>query len=454
MIRNRTALLDHGRVEDRRTLLDIAEEAIDRVHPDVVVPGTVRIEGDELIVDGETYELDSVGDLYVFGAGKGSLATVSALVEVLDGLVSRAIAVEKRGQAETSDDIEVYESGHPIPDEAGLQASESIVDMLESAGPDDLVFACINGGASAQLPYPVEDISLADLVELTDSMLSAGLPIDEINTVRKHLSKIKGGRLAEIIHPARSISLIVVDEVAGEPWGPTVPDETSFADAIDVLKTRNLWAAAPASVRQYLESGLENPAMETPGPDAFDRYRTQPVVLTDASDLCEAAKAGAEARKLSAMILSSLMEGESREIARAHAGVAKEVSRYARPIAPPCLIVSGGETTVSVGDDPGRGGPNQEFAVQFAREIDAWSGITALSLGTDGTDGPTELAGGLVDSETASRAQERSIDLFDALQVHDTTPALEELHDAVRTGGTGTNLMDLRLVAVTDAQPR
>ncbi|MFW6384836.1 MAG: glycerate kinase type-2 family protein [Halodesulfurarchaeum sp.] len=451
MIVNRSNLVDHGNAEQRELLLSIVEEALDRVQPDRLIPQHVSIDEGAVTVDGTAYDLKDVDDVYVFGAGKGSLATVEALTDVLGDLTTRAVAVEKRGQGTDVPGIDVFESGHPLPDVAGLRASEAVVEMLDAAGPDDLVFACITGGASAQLPYPVDWIPFEDLVETNEQLLQSGLPIEAINTVRKHLSAIKGGRLAGISHPARTISLIVVDEVGGRPWGPTVPDETTFEDAIGVLETRDLWETVPASVRSHLERGRTDPSLETPGPDEFATYRTQTVVVADASDLCEAARDSARERGVTSTILSTMIEGESVDIARAHAAIAKEIARYGRPIEPPCVLVSGGETTVSLGGTVGRGGPNQEFAVQFALEIEDWPSVAALSIGTDGTDGPTEFAGGLVDHETVARAESRSVDLAASLRGHDSTTALRGVDDAIRTGGTGTNLMDLRLFAVAQS---
>jgi glycerate-2-kinase len=448
MIRNSAALANHGDSEARETLLDIADYALESIHPAALVPGVVTAEDGTIRVEGTVYDLDSIDDIYVLGTGKGSLDLVAALLERLPDRVTEAVVVEKKGQAEPRDGIEVFEAGHPIPDADGRRAGERVVELARRAGEDDLVFACITGGTSAQLPHPPETVSIDDLAALTELLLHAGLPLEEMNTVRKHVSRIKGGQLAELIHPARTVTTVIVDEVAAEPWGPTVPDETTFEDAIGVLQDHDLWSSAPASVREYLQRGSTEPDLETPDGAALRDYRTQTVVLADASDVCEAAAERADAHGYDALILSTMLEGESAEIGVAHAGIAKETRRHDRPIEPPCVIVSGGETTVSIDDDPGRGGPNQEFALRFALEIDGWTGMAALALGTDGTDGPTEIAGGLVDTTTADRATELDEDLYRRLRDHDAAGALERLDDAVYTGSTGTNVMDLRLVLV------
>lgn len=453
MIRNSTKLTAHGDGDARETLLDIAGHALDAVHPDALVPDVVATENDRVRVEDTTYDLDSVDDIYVIGAGKGSLHVVSALVDRLPDPVTETIAVEKKGQGERRSGIEVFEAGHPIPDGDGLRASERVVELARSAGENDLVFVCITGGASAQLPYPPEDVSIDDLARLTELLLHSGLPIAEINTVRKHVSKIKGGQLAELFRPATTVTLVIVDEVAGDPWGPTVPDETTFDDAIRVLTERDLWSDIPQSVREYLQRGSADAGLETPDAADLRGDRTQTVVLADANDVCEAAYERALDRGYDSMILSTMLEGESAEVGIVHAGVAKETIRYGRPVEPPCVIVSGGETTVSVDEDAGRGGPNQEFALQFALEIEEWSGIAAIAIGTDGTDGPTDVAGGLVDTTTATRARDIDEDLYRRLRDHDAAEALDRLVDAVYTGSTGTNVMDLRLILVgTDTE--
>lgn len=448
MIENERTLTDHGNAAAREALLDVCERALDRIHPRTEVPSAVQVSDESIRVDGTEYDRSEIGDVYVIGAGKGSAAVVTELREVLGDGLTDGLVVEKRGQASEIPDVEVYEAGHPLPNEDGSIAAKKVLDLARTAEKDDLVFVCITGGASALLPAPADGITLDELANLTETLLNAGLPIDEINTVRKHVSEIKGGQLAERIHPATTITLVIVDEVAGEPWGPTVPDETSSADAMAVLKRRGLWTRAPESIRRHLERTGRDATRETPTGETFDAYQTQTIVLTEASDVCEAAATRARELGFNSMILSSCIEGESRTVGTVLAGIAKEVDRHERPVRTPCIIVSGGETTVTVETAEGRGGPNQELAIQFAIDADGLTDTALLALGTDGTDGPTEVAGGLVDGRTVERARRREVDLFDHLARHDSTRALERLNDGVRTGPTGTNVMDLRLLLV------
>ena len=461
-VENRGALCSHGDTAARELLLDVVDGALSAVHPDRLVPERVALDGDALVVDGRSYDLDGVDRVLVVGAGKGSLALVRSVADVLGDRLSGGLVVEKRGQVEeydgeepedargggtVLDGIEVREAGHPVPDEAGRRAAQEVMEVAAGVGEDDLVLACITGGASALLPLPAEAITLDELAETTRLLLEAGAPIEDVNAVRKRLSRIKGGRLAAAIHPATTVTLVIVDEVAGEPWGPTVPDPTTFADATRALERHGLRDRVPRPVREYLTESRDDPERETPSPDAFEAFDARAVVLADAGDVCEAACDRAEERGAEAMLLSTVLEGESREVGTCLAGIAKEVAANGRPVEPPCALVSGGETTVTVGERSGEGGPNQEFALGAALGI-AGLDAAAVAVGTDGTDGPTDLAGGLVDGGTTERAERRGVDLHDALRRHDAATALRELGDAVYTGPTGTNVMDLRVILV------
>ncbi len=451
MIRNREGLTDHGNEGAREAALDIATAAIEAVHPSRTVPEAVERAGSTLWVGDRSFDLAGVEDLYVIAAGKGSAAVATALLAVLGDRVTEGVIAEKRGQVPDTDGLRVLGAGHPLPDETSLEAGQAIADIAGRAGPDDLVIACITGGASAQCVRPAAGLSLADLRETTDLLLGAGLPIEAVNAVRKHLSAVKGGRLARQVAPAALATLVVVDEVAGEPWGPTVGDGTTFADALAVLDRHGLAEAVPDAVRAHLEAGASGERPETPRPGdlaAMDALERATVVLADAVDACEAARDRAAELGYESTILSSSIEGESREVARVFGAVAAEIEAHGRPVGPPCALVSGGETTVTVTGEAGSGGPNQEFGLALALDIVDAPDVTALALGTDGTDGPTDIAGALVDCSTVERMRAAGLTPRECLDRHDSSTALDAAGDAIYTGPTGTNVMDLRLLVV------
>ncbi|MFB6185073.1 MAG: glycerate kinase [Haloarculaceae archaeon] len=442
---NRDALRGHGQRDGRAVALDVVEDAIDAMHPDRLVPAHLERDGDVLRVDGTAYDLAAVDSLFLLAVGKGSLALARAVADALGDRLDDGVVVEKHGQGGTLADLAMFEAGHPLPNEDGATAARAVLDLADRAGDGDLVIACITGGTSALLPAPAGEVTLADLRETTDALLGAGAPVADVNAVRKHLSRLKGGRLAARIAPAQCLTLVVVDEVAGDPWGPTVPDATTYADALEALDRHGLSEAVPERVGAHLRRGRAGEEPETPAPNAFD-YPARAVVLADAVALCDAA-AAAVPDGYDAHVLSATVEGESREVARAFGALARECADRGRPFEPPAVLVSGGETTVTLGDEVGDGGPNQEFALSLACEIDGRN-VCAVAVGTDGTDGPTDLAGGVVDGETLARAADRDVDVADALARHDAATALDALGDAVVTGPTGTNVMDLRVIVL------
>ncbi|MFQ6081489.1 MAG: glycerate kinase [Candidatus Bathyarchaeia archaeon] len=449
IIKNREELLSHGNKRGREVALDVIECAIKAVDPYEAVRKLVCIESDrELIVGDLSYDLLKAGNIFVVGAGKATFPIAQALDEILGERIKRGAINVKRGEKRRLKHITVREAGHPIPDKAGLEGGKEIMGIAKEAKEGDLVFCIITGGASALMPLPADGISLKDKKEITELFLKCGATIDEINAVRKHISAIKGGRLAMYIHPAEVINLIVIDEVAGLPWGPTVPDTTTFKDAVRALKKYDLWEKIPNSVRKHLERGLTDPSLETPKPKDFRGVKVHNLVLADNEIACEAAKKRAEELGFNSTILSTVLEGESREAGIVLAGVAKEIEKNSRPIKPPCVFIVGGETTVTITGQPGEGGPSQELALGFSLKIAGNEKTVIASIDTDGSDGPTDIAGGIVDGYTIDRAKEKGIDVYRSLMRHDSSHVLKELGDAIITGPTGTNVMDLNVIVI------
>jgi len=411
VIKNKSDLLSHGNVSGRRLLVDIVEYALEAMDPRQRVKKLVKIEnGGRLKVDDLEYSLSKIDGIYVLGAGKGSVFIAEALEEVLNDRIRDGIVVEKRGQGKRLKRVKVLEAGHPLPDESGYGAAQSMVKLAKEAGEGDIVFVCITGGASALLPLPAESISLEDKIMVTDILLRCGARIDEINAVRNHISLIKGGRLAQYIHPAKVINFIVADEVASLPWGPTVPDTSTFQDAVHVLKKYGLYFLLQTADKRARELGLNS------------------------------------------MILSTMIEGESKDVGIVLASIAKEIAKNERPIAPPCAVISGVETTVTITGEAGEGGRNQELALSFSTMIKDNERIVFASVATDGTDGPTNIAGGIVDGYTFKRAEELGIDANEHIIKHNSAYVLKRLNDAIYTAPTGTNVMDLRVIIVLDSK--
>jgi len=451
IIKNREELLAHGLKGGRRVALDIIEHALKSVDPYQATKRVVLRQNNRLFIDNQHYNLKDVRNLYVIGAGKASFPIAKALEEVLGERIARGVVIVKRGQDGRLKRIKKIEAGHPLPDEDGLRGAEEVMEIADEAGHGDLVFAAITGGSSALMPLPVEGITLEETREVNEILLHSGAVIQEINAVRKHISRIKGGRLALHIHPAEIINLTVSD-VIGD-WkmldyitGNTVPDSSTFQDAINSLKKYRLLEKIPESVRRHLQNA--RPEMETP--KNFRKIKVHTVILATNEDACVAAAEKAEVLGFNAMILSTRIEGESREAGIIQAGIAKEIEVNDRPLRTPCVLVSGGETTVTIEGDHGEGGPNQEFVLGFATKIGGSKRIIGVSIDTDGTDGPTDVAGGVADGLTLERAEAGKLDIHESLMYHNAYSVLKSLGDTIYTGSTGTNVMNLRLIIVSE----
>lgn len=447
VVKNRQQLLDHGTRSLREVALSIVEAAIARGDP---VNGThlkVRREGDRLWVDGRDYDLRQVGRIWVIGAGKASLAIASALEDILGDRIHGGIVVTKKGDTRRLRHIEVIGAGHPVPDADSVRGARRMLDVALAAQEGDIVFAAITGGSSALASLPPDGVSLADLQVLNELLLHCGEPIGVINVVRRHVCLVKGGRLVVAIQPAHVIIITLDTAPEGMPWPDMcLPDPATFADAVKILRDIGLWERTPVTIRTHLLAGQEHPAWETI--KDFSGMNARMVFVGDPISVCDAAAARAAELGFAPLVLGTFIEGEAREVAFAMAGIAREVIERGRPAATPCALISGGETTVMLDSASGRGGPNQEFALAFAVKMGRRDHYACASLDTDGTDGPTHIAGGVVDDMTMQRAQEAGVDLRDVLRRHASADALEQLGDAVITGHTGTNLQNIRVIAL------
>ncbi|MGE0500500.1 MAG: glycerate kinase [Rhizobiaceae bacterium] len=384
------------------------------------------------------------GRTIVIGAGKGSSQMARALETVWDGALE-GVVVTRYGYAIPCKRIEVLQSAHPVPDEAGLEGSKRLLETVSGLTDADLVIALISGGGSALLPAPAGSLTLADEIAVNRALLSSGAPIAAMNTVRKHVSAIKGGRLAAAAFPAKVVSLVVSDIPGDEPAlvasGPTIPDGSTREDALRIVDTWRM--DLPAAVMAHLGS----PAADAPKPDDRRFARNDVRLIASAAVSLEAAAAQARRHGVEPVILSDAIEGEAREVGSVHAAIAREVATRDRPFAKPVVILSGGETTVTL-RGKGKGGRNSEFLLSFALGIQGLGGIEALAADTDGIDGSEDNAGAFADGGSVARMRVAGIDARARLVGNDAWTAFNAIGDLFAPGPTGTNVNDLRAILI------
>jgi len=443
-------------IEDRERLarspvheaaLDCIDAGIEAADPARAIHDAVSLEGNRLVVDNDAYDLGDYDEVLLLGGGKAAGAVAVALESILGDRLSRgAVVVPDPFGTER---VEVFVGGHPLPDEGSVEGARRLLELADAADERTLVLAVVTGGGSATLAAPVEGVSLADLRATTETLLDAGVDIDGINAVRKHVSAIKGGQLARAAAPATVVGLLVSDVVGDDPAviasGPTAPDDTTFEAALSVLERHGV--DVPAAVRRHLEAGAAGRHPETPraGDSVFDRVTNR--VLSNNWTALAAARDVAADRGFDPLVLSSLMRGEAREAALFHVAAAEEVTATGNPVAAPGALLSGGELTVTVRGD-GVGGPSLEFALGAALELSAsrepLDGAVLAAVDTDGRDGSTDAAGAIVDGGTV----EDALAARRALDANDAHPFLDERGALLVTGPTGTNVNDLRVLLV------
>lgn len=423
--------------------LEAIEAGITAAHPQTVISKTVSVDGDTLRIGSDRFDLRNYDEVRVLGGGNAAGRVASALATELGEHLADGLVVTDDPAA--AGPIEMVEGDHPTPTESNVDGTGRLIEQARDCGEDTLVLAPITGGGSALLAAPVDGITLSDLRELTDALLRSGAPIATINTVRKHVSSLKGGQLARELAPATAVGLVFSDVTSGDPSvvasGPLSPDQTTYEDARSGLRAYDV--DVPDAVEEHLRAGANGAVDETPtaGDPAFESVSVS--VLADnftaasaAADVCD--EAGFET-----VILSTSVRGETQSAAKTHVAIAEEIRRTGNPVSPPAAIISGGETTVTITGD-GIGGPNQEFALSAALELPA--DVVLAATDTDGIDGPTDSAGSLVTSETVSDRAEAHAALAD----NDAYTYLEDRNALLFTGQTGTNVNDLRVMLVTE----
>ena len=430
---------------------DIFKAALKAVDPMEAIHRYVKLEQDKLYVGERAFKLSEYDRILVVGAGKAGAPMAKALEDLLGNRIKNGLIVTKEGHGLPLQRIRIQEASHPVPDARGIRGAEDILELVSDAVETDIVLCVISGGGSALLVAPAEGITLEDKQEVTRLLLACGADIHEINTVRKHLSRVKGGGLARVAHPATMVSLILSDVIGDDlnviASGPTVPDPSTFLDTEAVLKKYDILDRVPSSVYDRIQSGVRGQVEDTvkPGAALFQRCFFE-LIGTNIQALTAASRA-AEGLGYRSLILSSTVEGEACEVVKIHTAIAKEICSSGNPISTPACILSGGETTVTLKGD-GKGGRNQEFALAASLELVGTENIVVLSGGTDGTDGPTDAAGAVADGTTVRRAHAKGLDPLDYLKRNDSYHFFQALDDLIITGPTRTNVMDVYMVLV------
>jgi glycerate-2-kinase len=454
-IKNTQELIGNGETQldrkARQLALKSLEAALNAADPRQIIKAKVTVTDTTVKVDNYSFDLRKFKNIYVIGGGKASGSMAEALEQVLDGSITKGLVNVPHGTKNKTKIIKLHGASHPVPDVAGVEGTRKMLEIAEEAEEDDLIICLISGGGSSLMPLPRGGISLADKKMITDALLKSGATINEINTVRKHISDFKGGWLAKKAYPATILNLILSD-VMGDPLdfiasGPTVPDSTTFSDAIQVLKKNDLWTEAPSPIKKVLSDGDKGLIPETPkaGDEAFRKAHN--VVIGNNLFASQAVCSCLKNEGLNTLLLTSTLEGEARHVGTVLASISREPSVSGNPVHKPAGFVAGGETTVTV-RGKGKGGRNQEIALASALKLEGLGGVVVASLSTDGIDGPTDAAGAIADGKTLDRAKKMGLDGRKYLTDNDSYHFFSRLGDLVFTGPTGTNVNDVSVIIV------
>ena len=455
MIGNRGALLANASTpktrRSRKLILDGVEYALASAQPEKFLNRHVSVRGSVLRVDTRRFDLSRFENVFVVGAGKASGRMAEYLERLLKDRVTAGFVTVLKGtrQSFTAERIVMKEASHPIPDQDGVSGASRILDLAQRAGSSDLVVSLFSGGGSALMPLPKDGLTLADKREVARQLILGGATIHEINAVRKHLSRIKGGYLAKAAHPATVISLLLSDVVGNDlnviASGPTAPDTSTYRDAITVLKKYSIWDPTPANVRLILEKGAAGEAEETPKPGDPCFEKTYNFIVGSNSEICKELRRFYRRKGVRSLILTSTLEGEARDVGYFLSSILNEITASHNPMAAPCSVICGGEATVTV-RGKGLGGRSQEAMLAALTKLQEKDGVAAASFGTDGLDGPTDAAGAVIDGFSRARSAEKSLDLRSFLADNDSYHFFARMGDLILTGATGTNVNDVAIL--------
>jgi hydroxypyruvate reductase len=438
----------------REDAVSIFKAGVRAVDPRQLIRNNLRLVGNKLSVSGQEYDLGNFNEIIVVGGGKAGAAMAAGIEEVLQDKITDGLVITSYGNSIPVEFINVIEACHPIPDKKGVDGTKELLEILQRADEKTLIVCLISGGGSALLTLPVAGVSLEQIRILTDNLIKSGAAISEINSVRKHLSCVKGGYLAKMAYPATVLTLIISDVVFDPPdviaSGPTVPDLSTYKDALNVLKKHDLIDKTPQTIINHFMRGIHGDIPETPkdGDRVFTKVRN--IIIGNNRIALNGAESKARELGYKPNMISNTIEGETKETAKFHTNYIKNLitDKNSKLEFPICLL-SGGETTVTV-RGTGKGGRNQEFALACAIELKGMDGICVLSCGTDGIDGPTDAAGAISDGETCNRGRLLGYEAQVFLDNNDSYTFFKSLGDLIIIGPTHTNVMDLRIILLNE----
>jgi glycerate 2-kinase len=454
-IKNKEQLVKNGVTQLNRKArilaLESLESALNAVDPKQLMKSKLLLKNSLLKVNGCSFDLKNFKNVYVTGGGKASGSMAEALEQILGQYITKGLVNIPHGSEHKTEIIKFQQASHPTPDKSGVQGTSRMLEIAEQAKKEELIICLISGGGSSLMPLPRDGITIEDKRELTDALLKCGATVNEINTVRKHISDFKGGWLAKKAYPATVLNLMLSD-VVGDPLGfiasgPTVPDSTTFSEAIKVLKKCGLWDNAPATIKKVLSDGEKGLTPETPKANDKAFKKVYNVIIGNNRFASLAALEQLRSATLNTLLLTSSLEGEARHVGVMLASIAREVALSGNPIPKPAGIIAGGEATVTV-TGKGLGGRNQEISLAAALKVSGMDGVVVASLSTDGVDGPTDAAGAIVDGKTKSRAEEMDLNPEEFLAENDSYNFFSKLGDLIFTGPTGTNVNDVSVIVV------
>ncbi len=456
-IRNMPEIVENGQnqlLKIARTLaLESLEIAVNAADPKKIVASKLTLKDNCLKVEQNTFDLSQYKHIFVIGGGKAAAPMAQAIEEILGNHIAEGTVNVPKGSQNKTAKITINYASHPLPDGEGIAGTKKMLELAKKAGANDLVVCLISGGGSSLMSYPREGVSIIDLQKLTKVLLKSGATINEVNTVRKHISGFKGGWLAKTAYPATILNLILSD-VVGDPLdviasAPTVPDPTTFKDAHTVLEKYKLWQTCPDSVKKVIAQGEEGFLEETPKPGDPTFEKAYNIVIGNNRTAAFAASQYLKSKGLNTLLLTTTLEGEARCVGTVLATIANEIQFSNHPLAKPCAVIVGGETTVTV-KGKGLGGRNQEIALAASLKIKgrADSAVVVASMGTDGIDGPTDAAGAIVDAKTQQRAETLGLKSEEFIAKNDAYNFFSKLGDLIFSGQTGTNVNDISLIIV------